>query len=95
MLPVRFGLEEFERDVALYQSLRPVSVALSKLIEVFEGTLMAVGSDAYNTALDVYAYAKLTEGVTGLESLRTMMSNRFRGPGQRREAEVEAEQRLK
>ena len=91
MLPVRFDLSEFERDVALYQALHPVSVALSKLNELVEGTLMAVGSDAYNSALDVYAYAKLTDGVTGLESLRTMMSNRFRGAGRRPEVEVEAE----
>ncbi|MEW8073913.1 MAG: hypothetical protein AB2826_26210 [Candidatus Thiodiazotropha sp.] len=88
MLPVRFDLAEFERDVALYQALYPVSVALSKLNELVEGTLMAVGSDAYTTALDVYAYSKLTEGVTGLEALRSSLGNRFRG-GQRREVVTE------
>ena len=77
--------------MAFYQVLPPVSVALSKLNELVEGMLMALRSDAYNSALDVYAYAKLTDGVTGLKSLRMMMSNRFRGPGQRREIGIEAE----
>ncbi len=89
MLPMRFNMTEFERDVALFQALHPVSLALNKLNELVEGTLMAIGSDAYNTALDVYAYAKLTEGVTGLEGLRSALGNRFRS-GQRREVPAEA-----
>lgn len=89
MLPARFDLEEFGRDVTLYLRLYPVASALSKLNELVDGTLMAVGSDAYTAALDVYAFAKLTNGVTGLEELRSMMSNRFRG-GSRGEAAAEA-----
>lgn len=88
MLPGRFDFAEFEKDVKLYQALHPVSLALSKLNELVEGTLMAVGSDAYNAALDVYAFAKLTEGVTGLEALRSTLGNRFRGT-QRREVMAE------
>jgi hypothetical protein len=38
MLPSRFDQEEFERDVALYQALYPISAALSKLNELVEGT---------------------------------------------------------
>lgn len=85
ILPGRFNMDEFERDVALYHTLSPLSVALSRLSELVDGTLMAVGSDAYGSALDVYAYAKLTDGVTGLEALNATLGNRFRGNGIRRD----------
>jgi hypothetical protein len=88
MLPSCFDQEEFERDLALYQALYPISAALSKLNELVEGTLMAVGSDAYTTALDVYAFSKLTDGVTGLEDLRTSLSGRFRNNGSHRPADA-------
>ncbi|MCU7846098.1 MAG: hypothetical protein KZQ93_19860 [Candidatus Thiodiazotropha sp. (ex Monitilora ramsayi)] len=90
ILPSRFDLEEFERDVALYNALYPINTALSKLSELVDGTLMAVGSDAYTTALDVYAYAKITKGVTGLEDLRAALGDRFRGKSVQIPAEAEA-----
>jgi hypothetical protein len=79
ILPTRFDIEEFERDVDLYNTLYPINTALSKLNELVDSTLMAVGSDAYTTALDVYALAKISKGVTGLEDLRSALGNRFRG----------------
>ncbi|MCG8689286.1 MAG: hypothetical protein MI892_30720 [Desulfobacterales bacterium] len=91
ILPGRFDLDEFERDVALYHALTPISMALSKLSELVDGTLMAVGSDAYGSALDVYAYAKLTDGVTGLEALNETLGNRFRGNGTRRDSMIDVQ----
>ena len=84
ILPSRFDLAEFERDVALFHALYPINTALSKLSELVDSTLIAVGSDAYNSALDIYAYAKMTGGVTGLEELRASLGNRFRSNGDRR-----------
>jgi hypothetical protein len=89
ILPNRFNLDEFERDVQLYNALHPINTALSKLSELVDGTLMAVGSDAYTAALDVYAYAKMSNGVTGLEELRAAMGERFRNNGNRRPVEAE------
>ena len=91
ILPNRFDLEEFERDVALYHALRPINTAISKLSELVDGTLLAVGSDAYTAALDVYAFAKMSNGVTGLEDLRAAMGGRFRKNGNRKTNEVPAE----
>ncbi|MCU7844892.1 MAG: hypothetical protein KZQ93_13760 [Candidatus Thiodiazotropha sp. (ex Monitilora ramsayi)] len=92
ILPSRLDLEEFERDVALYHALHPINTALSKLSELVDGTLLAVGSDAYTAALDVYAYAKMANGVTGLEDLRDAMGDRFRNNGSRKATEMDAEQ---
>ncbi|MCU7845944.1 MAG: hypothetical protein KZQ93_19090 [Candidatus Thiodiazotropha sp. (ex Monitilora ramsayi)] len=83
MLPGNFDLEEFERDVSLYHSLIPINIALSKLSELIDSTMIAVGSDAYNSALEVYAFAKMTDGVSGLEDLRSTLSGRFRKGGSR------------
>ncbi len=91
ILPNRFDLEEFERDVALYNALYPINTAISKLSELVDGTLMAVGSDAYTAALDVYAFAKISNGVTGLEDLRAAMGDRFRKNGNRKTTEVAAD----
>ncbi|MCU7806883.1 MAG: hypothetical protein KZQ73_03315 [Candidatus Thiodiazotropha sp. (ex Semelilucina semeliformis)] len=91
ILPNRFDLEEFERDVNLYNALHPINTALSKLSELVDGTLLAVGSDAYTAALDVYAYAKMSNGVTGLEDLRAAMGSRFRNNSGRKPAEISDE----
>ena len=91
MLPDNFDLEEFERDVSLYHSLIPINIALSKLSELIDSTMIAVGSDAYNSALDVYAFAKMTDGVSGLEDLRSTLSSRFRKGGSRNNQEPELE----
>jgi hypothetical protein len=77
MLPANFDLEEFQRDVNLYHALTPVSIAISKLKELIDGTKMAVGSDAYSCALEVYAFVKMSKGVSGLEDLKSPLGNRF------------------
>ncbi|MET0107915.1 MAG: hypothetical protein ABW084_03370 [Candidatus Thiodiazotropha sp.] len=87
MLPGSFDLEELERDVSLYHAMLPIKIALSKLSELIDSTMMAVGSDAYNAALEVYAFAKMTGGVSGLEDLRNSLGSRFRGAGSRNNAE--------
>ncbi|MES9815950.1 MAG: hypothetical protein ABW155_04810 [Candidatus Thiodiazotropha sp.] len=88
MLPGSFDLEELERDVSLYHAMLPIKIALSKLSELIDSTMMAVGSDAYNAALEVYAFAKMTGGVSGLEDLRNSLGSRFRGAGSRNNAET-------
>ncbi|MEW7986285.1 MAG: hypothetical protein AB2805_02965 [Candidatus Thiodiazotropha sp.] len=87
MLPGSFDLEELERDVSLYHAMLPIKIALSKLSELIDSTMMAVGSDAYNAALEVYAFAKMTGGVSGLEDLRNSLGSRFRGAGSRNNVE--------
>ena len=91
IMPNRFDLEEFERDVALYHALRPINTAISKLNELVDSTLLAVGSDAYTAALDVYAFAKMSNGVTGLEDLSAAMGGRFRKSNGRKATEVPAD----
>jgi hypothetical protein len=74
-----FDLEEFERDVALYNALSPVLIAVSQLHELLDDTLLAVGSDAYTAALEAYAYAyaKRAGNTQGLDELKALMGKRF------------------
>ncbi|MEW8625672.1 MAG: hypothetical protein AB2551_07980 [Candidatus Thiodiazotropha sp.] len=55
------------------------------------GTLVAVGTDAYNSVLDIYAYTKMTGGVARLDELRASLGNRFRSNGSRRNEAADQE----
>jgi len=72
-----FDLDEFERDVHLYNELYAIHVALAQLTELVDDTLVAVGSDAYTAALEAYAAAKAAKHGDGLDELRVAMGNRF------------------
>ncbi|MCU7851068.1 MAG: hypothetical protein KZQ80_02530 [Candidatus Thiodiazotropha sp. (ex Monitilora ramsayi)] len=84
-------MAELEKDILFYERLYPINIALRKLSELVDSTLIAAGSDAYTGALDVYAYAKINSGVSGLEELRGMLGNRFKGRGVKKEAEAPEE----
>jgi hypothetical protein len=89
ILPTQFDIDEFDRDVELYNALYPINAALSKLSELVDGTLMVLGSNAYTAALDVYTFAKMSDDVTGLEELRATMGVHFRSNGNRKPVEAE------
>ncbi|MCU7810698.1 MAG: hypothetical protein KZQ77_05610 [Candidatus Thiodiazotropha sp. (ex Notomyrtea botanica)] len=91
ILPATLDVAELEKDILFYERLYPINIALSKLSELVDSTLIAAGSDAYTGALDVYAYAKINSGVSGLEELRGMLGNRFKGRGVKKEAEAPEE----
>ena len=76
-LPRFFDLEEFEQDLQLLSRLDTIQIALSQLNEKIDDTLMAAGSDALKTALDVYAHIKISGTGEGLDELKAMMSRRF------------------
>jgi hypothetical protein len=77
LLPRSFDLEEFQRDVQLFSDLNRIRIAFSQLGELIDDTLIAVGSDAYSAALEVYTYMKVADTGAGLDELKAMMSKRF------------------
>jgi len=77
ILPRSFDLEEFKRDVALFESLYPVLIAIAQLNELIEDTVLEVGSEAYAAALLVYNYAKANGKGSGLDGVVDELGKRF------------------
>lgn len=76
-LPRSFDLEEMRKDVQLFEALYPVLLSLTQLQELVDDTTLAVGSEAYAAALQVYNYAKASGQGTGLDAVVVEMGQRF------------------
>ncbi|WP_017652225.1 hypothetical protein [Fortiea contorta] len=76
-LPRSFDLEEMRKDVQLFEALYPLLLSLTQLQELVDDTSLAVGSEAYAAALQVYAYAKASGQGAGLETVVEEMGQRF------------------
>ena len=76
-LPRSFDLEEMRKDVQLFEALYPVLLSLTQLQELVDETTLAVGSEAYAAALQVYNYAKASGQGTGLDTMVEEMGQRF------------------
>lgn len=84
-LPRSFDIDEMRQDLELFESLYPVTLALTQLQALVDDTLTAVGSEAYAAALLVYNYAK-TSGEGGLDAVVDELGQRF-GRKARKKAE--------
>ena len=76
-LPRSFDVEELRKDVQLFEAMYPIVVALTQLQELVDDTCMAVGSEAYAAALQVYTYAKASGNTGGLDAVVGEMGQRF------------------
>ncbi len=76
-LPRSFDVDEMRRDVALYEALQPVALALVQLQELVNDTLVAAGSEAYASALVVYNYARNSGQGAALDDLADALGRRF------------------
>ena len=76
-LPRSFDLNEMRKDVQLFEALYPVLLSLSQLQELLDDTSIAVGSEAYAAALQVYNYAKASGQGAGLDGVVEEMGQRF------------------
>ena len=75
-LPRSFDLEEMRKDVQLFEALYPVLRSLTQL-QLVDDTTLAVGSEAYAAALQVYNYAKASGQGAGLDAVVVEMGRRF------------------
>lgn len=79
ILPSIFDKEEFLRDYALFNSLRSIYNQINELAESIQKTYIAVGSDAMNASLEVYASVKQNKDkVPGLEFTSSQMAEYFK-----------------
>ncbi|RCJ15242.1 hypothetical protein A6S26_07900 [Nostoc sp. ATCC 43529] len=76
-LPRSFDLEEMRKDVQLFEALYPLLLSLKQLQELVDDTTLAVGSEAFAAALQVYNYAKVSGHVAGLDAVVAEMGQRF------------------
>ncbi|AFY45031.1 hypothetical protein [Nostoc sp. PCC 7107] len=76
-LPRSFDLDEMRKDVQLFEALYPLLLSLTQLQELVDDTSLAVGSEAYAAALQVYNYAKASGQGGGLETVLEEMGQRF------------------
>jgi hypothetical protein len=80
-MPRSFDLESLRMDVELAQALEPVLAAVAQLYELLDDTYLAVGSEAYVSALSVYTYAKAAGKGGGMDSMRETLGKRFTRKG--------------
>lgn len=76
-LPRRFDLPAFEKDVALYDALDAVALALTRLAEHVDDTRALVGAEAYSAALDVYRSLKADGRGGALDEVADELGKRF------------------
>jgi hypothetical protein len=76
-LPRSFDLEELRKDVQLFEALYPLLISLTQMQELVDDTCLAVGSEAYAGALQVYNYAKASGQGAGLDGVVSEMGQRF------------------
>uniref|UniRef100_A0A832H4J4 Uncharacterized protein n=1 Tax=Oscillatoriales cyanobacterium SpSt-402 TaxID=2282168 RepID=A0A832H4J4_9CYAN len=76
-LPRSFDLEEMRKDVQLFEAMYPIVMAMTQLQELLDDTYVAVGSEAYSAALQVYNYAKASGQGAGLETVVDELGQRF------------------
>ncbi|MFN8595174.1 MAG: hypothetical protein U0559_03200 [Anaerolineae bacterium] len=76
-MPRSFEVEPMEQDVALFDSLQTVALALNRLTESVNDTLVVAGNEAYTAALVVYKSAKDNGRGGGLDGYLDEMGKRF------------------
>ena len=84
LMPHSFELEAMRADVELAHTLEALLSEVTQLRELLDDTYLAVGSEAYVSALNVYAYAKAAGKGSGLDALLDTLGRRF--AQQRRQA---------
>lgn len=77
ILPRSFDVEEMRKDVELLGALAPILAALAQLNELVDDTVMAVGSEAYASALLVYQFARAAGKGSALDTALDGMAQRF------------------
>jgi hypothetical protein len=88
-LPRSFDLEELRKDVQLFEALYPLLLSITQLQELLDDTCLAVGSESYAAALQVYNYAKASGNVGGMDAVVGEMGQRFaRKPRKAKSQEV-------
>lgn len=77
IMPRGFDINEFNKDMELFQALEPIRATLMQLLQMVESTKILVGSDAYISSLIVYDQVKNNHLGLALEDAADQLSRRF------------------
>jgi hypothetical protein len=83
IMPVSFDLPELTRDFELAKALSNVLSNLKQITEEVDDTLLAVGSEAMRSSLNIYDYVKTAaKHQPGLKTVAEQLGERFKAIGQ-------------
>ncbi|MFL5729759.1 MAG: hypothetical protein ACJ75J_09770 [Cytophagaceae bacterium] len=89
ILPANFNTVEFTKDGTLVKSLVDIGMQLDSLSEKVNDTLMAVGSEAMASSLQVYSYVRVgADHTPGLKSVEEKMNARFKRHPRKKSSET-------
>ncbi len=78
LFPASVNVAEFDRDLALHDAAQRMQRRITPLYEKLGDTATAAGYDAYQHALEVYAFAKVATPNAGVEMLVREMKQLFK-----------------
>ncbi|MEP0919637.1 hypothetical protein NC981_22675 [Leptolyngbya sp. DQ-M1] len=88
-LPRSFDVNQYQRDLATFDDLSTIALALTRLLDLVNATATAIGSEVYDDALSAYRYAKASGQGASLEAMMTEMKQRFAQQGKKKDKEAE------
>lgn len=76
-LPRSFNIEQLRQNLATFDHLSTILMALNQLRDLVDATTIAVGTEAFEDALTAYRHAKASDQGASLESMMAEMGQRF------------------
>lgn len=76
-LPRSFDVNQYQRDLATFDDLSTIALALTRLLDLVNATATAIGSEVYDDALSAYRHAKASSQGASLEAMLTEIKQRF------------------
>jgi hypothetical protein len=77
LVPESVGLQDALADMAAYDKLFPLHARLTQVMQRWDDTLLALGSDVYDASLGVYLLLKAFGKSMGLDELRKSIGALF------------------
>jgi hypothetical protein len=88
-LPRSFDIQKYQQNLATFDDLSAIALALTRLLDLVNATTTAIGSEVYDDALLAYRYAKASGQGASLEAMFSEMKQRFAQQGKKKDKESE------
>jgi hypothetical protein len=87
VMPASFDKVEYSKDTSLFKALGEIKLLVDSLSEKIDNTYVAVGSEAMQASLEVYAYVQTAKDRTpGLGSVADKLRERFKKSSRKQKA---------
>lgn len=85
-LPRSFDIDQFQQDLATFDRLSTILMALNQLHDLIEATTIAIGTEAFERALTAYRHAKASDQGASLDAMMAEMGQRFARKSKKKES---------